>query len=354
MPEYDVIIAGASFAGLAVANQLRGYRVLLIDRKPVGTGQTSACGTILEVLRHWDLEHTVLRAHDRLELHTDWGSYRFDSPYSWCTFDYRLLCETLFERSGAAFLQAAVSHVEGDRLQTNRGTFQARCLVDATGWRAALASSVSPAPPGDPKNFGIETIRPLRARDRFNPDALHFWYLPRSVQGGVAWVFPRRDTASFGMASYFGATHLRGPLSAFTQRFDEHPDGLYGTYFPRRLRRPTAGGIFVVGDAAGMCIGLTGEGIRPAMYFGEACGRTIRRILSGKTSLETSLAEYAKFVESHAFFFRFFSGAQALLTRVPARWIDGIASVVSMDRLCPWVLDKYWGLTRTWEASLPS
>ncbi len=48
--DYDVIIAGGSFAGLAVANQLRGQRVLLIDRKPIGSGRTSACGTIWQTL----------------------------------------------------------------------------------------------------------------------------------------------------------------------------------------------------------------------------------------------------------------------------------------------------------------
>ena len=42
---YDAIIAGASFAGLATAMQLRGYRVLLIDQYPVGAHQMSACGT---------------------------------------------------------------------------------------------------------------------------------------------------------------------------------------------------------------------------------------------------------------------------------------------------------------------
>ncbi len=50
MDAYDVVIAGASFAGLAVASQLRGCRVLLVDRKPVGTGQTSACGTTLRLM----------------------------------------------------------------------------------------------------------------------------------------------------------------------------------------------------------------------------------------------------------------------------------------------------------------
>lgn len=348
MYDYDVMIAGASFAGLVVANQLRGFRVLLVDRKPVGSSQTSACGTILQVLRYWDLEQTVLRTQDRLVLHTNWGSYSFASPYPWCTFDYQLLCETLFERSRAEFLEASVCRVEGKSIYTNRGEFRARCIVDATGWRAALASSIVPGFAHTPMNFGIETIRPLLDRVHVKADALHFWYVPQEVDGGVGWVFPRRNTTSIGLASYFGATHLRQPLNTFVARFNERPDGLHGTYFPHKLRSPIAGQVFVVGDAAGMCLGLTGEGIRPAMFFGEACGQTIRRILTGQITLEAGLSEYAAFVTARKPFFQFFSGAQAILTRVPARWIDGIAQLIRGERLRPWVLDQYWELTHLW------
>ena len=50
--EYDVLICGASFAGLAVARELAGAtradgspaRVLMIDRYEIGERQTSACG----------------------------------------------------------------------------------------------------------------------------------------------------------------------------------------------------------------------------------------------------------------------------------------------------------------------
>ena len=43
--DYDVLIAGASFAGLAVARELRatGARVLVLDRYEIGERQTSAC-----------------------------------------------------------------------------------------------------------------------------------------------------------------------------------------------------------------------------------------------------------------------------------------------------------------------
>jgi glycine/D-amino acid oxidase-like deaminating enzyme len=42
---YDVLICGASFAGLTVARELSGAgaRVLMIDRYEIGERQTSAC-----------------------------------------------------------------------------------------------------------------------------------------------------------------------------------------------------------------------------------------------------------------------------------------------------------------------
>ena len=53
--EYDAVIVGASFGGLAAASQLQGAgRVLLADREPPGTGETSACGTLLAVLERLD------------------------------------------------------------------------------------------------------------------------------------------------------------------------------------------------------------------------------------------------------------------------------------------------------------
>lgn len=350
---YDVVIVGASFAGLAAANQLRGRRVLLIDRKPVGVGQTSACGTILQALQHWDLTDTVLQTHDSFIVHTAQRDVEFASPYLWCTFDYPRLCETLFERSEADFLQAAVQSTDGKTVYTNRGIFRPRCVVDASGWRAVLASSIVPGfAQAASMNFGIETVRPLPDEAQVDPSILHFWYDPAILKGGAGWIFPRRETASVGLGSYRGATQLRRPLTHFAERFAIQPDGLHGTYFPNTLRAPTAGNVFVVGDAAGMCIGLTGEGIRPALFFGEICGRIVQRVLAGELTLEAGLAEYAAFVEARRIFFRIFSAAQAILTRLPPSWIDAILLGVSHDRVLPWVLDQYWRLTHAWDQEL--
>jgi flavin-dependent dehydrogenase len=350
MCDYDVIIVGASFAGLAVANQLHDQRVLLIDHQDIGSGQTSACGTMLQVLEYWDLSETVLQTNDAALLHTARNTFAFPSPYGWCTFDYQALCEALFERSGADFLKAAVQGTDGNGVFTNHGDFHARCLVDASGWRAVLASSLLPGfAHANPMNFGIDTIQPIPNDTQLDQSVLHFWYDPAIVDGGLSWVFSRSDSASVGIGSYNGATHLRRPLIRFAERFAIQPDGLHGAYFPHSLRKPTVGRIFVVGDAAGMCIGLTGEGIRPALFFGEACGCIVQRVLAGDLSLEEGLDRYAAFVERRRTFFRVFSAAQKFLTSLPSPWIDTVAQVATHPRVRPWVLENYWALTCKWD-----
>lgn len=345
---YDVIVAGASFAGLAVADKLRGHRTLLLDQKPIGAGQTSACGTILKVLEYWGLTAALKQTHDRLLLHTAKRHIEFKSPYKWCTFDYRRLCEILFQRSGAEFIQARVLSLDGDQVLTSEGAFRARCIVDATGWRAALASTLPGFRPNGPMNIGIETFTQVPLADNVDLSALHFWYDRSILPRGVGWAFPRGNQASIGVGSYGRARPLKDTLMDFAGRFKASPGRIHGTYFPFALRSATAGGIFVVGDAAGMCIGLTGEGIRPALFFGEACGRTIQRVLAGELSLPEALDAYRTFVESRRRFFRFFSLAQSTLPRLPPAWIDWLADLVRGDRLRPRVLDRYWRLTASW------
>ncbi len=352
--EYDVIIAGASFAGLAVASQLKGYRVLLIDRKAVGSGQTSACGTPLQVLRYWQAEEAVLGRHDTLSLHVAGREYPFASPYPWCTFDYERFCRLLRAQGDADFVQAAVRSFDGAEVGTTRGSYRARVFVDASGWRAVLANALHPAYARRPHlNQGLETIVPrdgIPARQ----ETLHFWYNHDALPGGVAWAFPRGDTVSVGVGVYHKAGPLKGPLHDFARHLSAQPDGLHGTYFPYRLREPVVlQRLFVVGDAAGMCLGLTGEGIRPALYFGEACGRILRRALDEARPLEAALEEYRLFVAHYRRVFRAFTGAQKFLTRLPDALIAAMAGTLSRGPFSLWLLRNYWRWTARWNPATP-
>ena len=95
---HDVLICGASFAGLAVARELAGSGadVLVLDRYEIGERQTSACGIPTDWLRATGLMEAERQRFDELVIHTPHGTSRYDLPWTFSTFDYRQLCELLW------------------------------------------------------------------------------------------------------------------------------------------------------------------------------------------------------------------------------------------------------------------
>ncbi|NKQ34851.1 MAG: hypothetical protein HF973_04455 [Chloroflexi bacterium] len=93
--DYDVIIAGGSFAGLAAAAQLRGKRVLLIEPHEIGKVPTSACGTTLSILKATGTMDSLCQIHDEYILHLPRRTHTIPLPEPFCTFDYDVFCNQL-------------------------------------------------------------------------------------------------------------------------------------------------------------------------------------------------------------------------------------------------------------------
>src|SRR3954466_15402708 len=144
----DVLICGASFAGLAVARELRatGARMLVLDRYEIGERQTSACAAPPEGLRSLGLEASIRQTFGSLLVHTPRvASARWALPFTFSTFDYRQLCGLLGEQSGGAeFETAKVDARAGSAVRTDRGDVRAPLVVDALGWRRVLGTGVQP------------------------------------------------------------------------------------------------------------------------------------------------------------------------------------------------------------------
>ena len=138
--DFDVVICGASFAGLTVARELRatGARVLVLDRYEIGERQTSACAAPTAWLRNLGLEDSILQTFDSLVVHTPGTSVRWPIGWEFSTFDYRRLCELLWAQSAAEFETAKVDGRTGTTIHTDRGDVSAPLLVDALGWRRVL------------------------------------------------------------------------------------------------------------------------------------------------------------------------------------------------------------------------
>src|SRR3954463_14845288 len=122
---WDVLICGASFAGLAVARELRGSgaRVLLLDRYDIGERQTSACAAPTELLENMGLCASVLQTFGSLLVHTPRvRNARWPLPFTFSTFDYPELCRLLWEQCGdATFETAKVDGRSGFTVRTDRG-----------------------------------------------------------------------------------------------------------------------------------------------------------------------------------------------------------------------------------------
>src|SRR3954449_2523682 len=101
--EFDVLICGASFAGLAVARELVtvGARVLMVDRYEIGERQTSACAMPTEWMDALGLRDSLRQTFSELVIHTPSGTSRYGLPWTFSTFDYRTLCSLVFAQSDA-------------------------------------------------------------------------------------------------------------------------------------------------------------------------------------------------------------------------------------------------------------
>lgn len=311
---YDVVVAGASFAGLAVAQAVRG-RLLVVDPQPLGEGQTSACGAPLSVVERAGAAGAVQQVHRSLVVHTPRRAFVWDlqgEPF--CTFDYRRFCELAWQRVQGELVQAAAWSFDGFFVHTSSGRFRAELAVDCTGWRAVLARSFGGPSVAGPrwKWFGLETEVPTA----FEP-GLHFYFWPEVAPDGYAWAFPCGDRVRFGVLSYRGRTRLRSQLEAFLARFHLQPRGYHGGFLGVGPACPGAGRLFAVGDSAGHCLPLTGEGIRCALHAGWLVGSLASGVLAGHFTLEAAHRRYGEYLRAQRGRVAFLSAAAECAVRWP-------------------------------------
>src|SRR5437588_5683031 len=117
----DVLVCGASFAGLAVARELAGSGadVLVIDRYEIGERQTSACGIPTGWLEALSLTDARQQTFDELVIHNPYTTARYALPYTFSTFDYRTLCGALAGQGDFDFETAKVESRAGPTVVTD-------------------------------------------------------------------------------------------------------------------------------------------------------------------------------------------------------------------------------------------
>jgi flavin-dependent dehydrogenase len=347
--ERDVLICGASFAGLAIARELAGSGadVLIIDRYEIGERQTSACGIPTEWLRRLGLMEAECQRFDSLLMHTPHGDARYRLPWTFSTFDYRELCQLLWRDCDASFETAKVNGrtnaaaggaFDGSgaiSIETDRGVISAPLVVDALGWRRVLANGDGYQPPDAPLSRGLEVHPSGEGED------LEIWIDRRYVPAGYGWSFPARDELRIGIGSFDPRFHVKDTTVLLTEDLDKEPNEYQGNWIPHKLRTATEGGVFFVGDSAGHCLPLSAEGIRTALYFGIAAGRELRSVIDGRQSRADAEATYASFHDSHEWKFRWMLRAQKLVPQVPPRLLGLLIKLMGSKRFVDWSFNHY-------------
>jgi flavin-dependent dehydrogenase len=338
----DVLVCGASFAGLAVARELAGAGadVLVVDRSAIGARATSACAAPTPWLHAMGVAGAIRQELPAMTFTTPHGSVRYRLPWSWSSFDYRELCELLWAQCGEArFQRATVSGRADSAVQTDRGPLRASLVVDALGWRRVL-DDPHYQPPDAPLSRGLE----VHPEAKGGGDALDVWVERGLVRRGYGWRVPAGEEARIGIGSYEPRHHVRAPTDALAARLRAPAVRYQGNWFPHRLRAATDGEVLYVGDSAGHCFPLSGEGIRTAFYFGIAAGRELRAVLAGDKPRERALADYAAFHDAHAPAFRRALRLQRLIPALPPRLLTLALRALSpqplVDRAFGWYLEQ--------------
>jgi len=340
--EYDVVICGASFAGLAVARELRATRarVLVLDRYEIGEKQTSACCAPTEWIENLGLQASIKQTFATMAMHTLGAHVRWQLPYTFSTFDYRQLCELMWEQCGdAEFETAKVDGRTGNVVHTDRGDVRAELIVDALGWRRVLGGETV-QPPEATLSRGLE-VHPHGS----GPE-LQLWVDPRYVVSGYSWSFPAGDELRIGVGSYDPRFHVKEPTVRLAT--DEGADTVryQGNWIPHRFREPVEDGVFFVGDSAGHCVAMSAEGIRTAWYFGIAVGRELTEVLAGARTREEALAGYAAFADAHRWKFEWMWLNQRAIRHLHGRPLDWVARFTSRPRLMGFLFRRYLNLAR--------
>jgi menaquinone-9 beta-reductase len=331
----DVLICGASFAGLTVARELAGSgaRVLVLDRYEIGERQTSACAAPTEWLERLGLGESVRQTFGDLVVHTPHGDSRYRLPWTFSTFDYPELCTLLAGQGEFEFETAKVDGRTGMTVHTDRGDASAPLVVDALGWRRVLGHGYQP--PDAPLSRGLE-VHPGGASDD-----LEIWIDRRYVPAGYGWSFPARDEVRIGVGSFDPRFHVKDTTVLLADDLGSPPVGYQGNWIPHKLRTATEDAVFFAGDSAGHCLPLTAEGIRTAFYFGIACGRELRSVVAGARPREEALRRYHAFSAAHEWKFRWMLRAQRLVPRVPPRLLGPAIRALGSQRFVDWSFGHY-------------
>jgi len=280
----DVLVVGGGPGGLACATLLaeQGAQVVLAERKPVIGAKVCAGGLTRHGLLCHVPEHLIERAFPEQDIRTPWQRVVVaERAPVVATVNRERLGQWMAERAlaagvrvltGTRVTELAAHRVTLTTVAGRRATIEYRHLVGADGSASLVRRFLGL--PVEAVGIGLNCTHPgVYGRMEWHLD-------PRRFGAGYGWIFPHRDTVSIGAYSDLRACSARALKErllrwAAAQGFALNPTAIRAGLVNYDYRGLRFGQTWLVGDAAGLASGLTGEGIYPALVSGQAVARMI-------------------------------------------------------------------------------
>ena len=224
-----------------------GADVLVVDRYEIGERQTSACAIADAVARADGHPPRAIRQELAcMSFHTPHGTARHRLPWSWTSFDYRTLCQELWEQCDARFEVAKVERRDGRHGASPTAAPLARA---ADRRRARLAPRARPGRQR-PAARGAHLARARGPPARAAASTSTSGSTARSIRRGYAWSVPGRRRAA-GRRRLLRAARPRQGADARDRRAALGVAAVryQGNWFPHQLRPAAEDGVFFVGDS---------------------------------------------------------------------------------------------------------
>ncbi|MDD5750228.1 MAG: NAD(P)/FAD-dependent oxidoreductase [Candidatus Pacebacteria bacterium] len=307
---YNIIIIGAGTAGLAAATFLAKAKkkVLVLERNKALGLKVCAGGLTIKDFTELNLPKSIIeKEFKHINLHI--GNHKaiklqLDQPWIWTCSRENLAQWQLDQAKSAGAeirLGSSAKEIYKNRILTDDNlSLHFDYLIGADGSGSLV------------RNFlGLKTKKIMVAIQYCIPDRrfkeLEIFFDLEKFGPVYAWIFPHQDYVSVGTGcdpKFIKPNRLKTNLDSWCQKLgiDSAGHQLQAAPISYDYKGVDFGNVFLVGDAAGLASGLTGEGIHPAMVSGiEAAKKIInpdyrlpkiKQLVKNKRLEETALGFY--------------------------------------------------------------
>jgi flavin-dependent dehydrogenase len=219
--------------------------------------------------------------------------------------------------------------IDNRRLKLNGEILEGEFLVDCSGWRSLVSSTLAGSSFGPIRMTSAISTTVRRPEDIDTPT---YFFDSRIIQSGGGFVIPFGDQALVGLASYIGQSDLRPNLNKLLRATGAEPGIVSRDFIPNHGLRPLfVGDVFAAGDASGQSKPVRGKGILRSTLYGLKCGYLIRQVIDGDKSLDEAQFDYMDYVEKEAPIYSLMLGLQDFLSTIPSPMQTFVSAAMASD-----------------------